>query len=112
MVHIVLEGLMALLTALGLGLVLWLLVGRLFPVQRRAVAVMKASGTGGDLEQKVRGLLWLRQSGLWSCPLILLDCGLEEAGLEVARRLAGDHPWITLCSREELVIYLENVLEE
>jgi len=112
MVHIMLEGLMALLIALGLGVVLWLLFGRLFPVQHRAVVVVKAGGAGADLEQKVRGLLWLRQSGLWSCPLILLDCGLQAEGQEVARRLAGDHPWITLCTREELVICLENVLEE
>ena len=110
MVHTVLEAALLLLTVLGFGAVLWLIWGR--PLHGGAVtALISARGDGCELEQSVRGQLWLRQSGLWQGRLILLDCGLSEEGRSIARRLAGDHPWIILCGREELPRYLERLEE-
>ena len=42
----------------------------------------------GELEQAVRGLLWLRRTGLWRGTVVIRDEGLDERGLALARTLS------------------------
>ncbi len=63
-----LELLTALLAALGLVCLIWLAVGRLLlPVicPTRVTRWSLPADRGDGLEQTVKGLLWLRGSGLW-----------------------------------------------
>lgn len=89
-----LELLVALLAAFGLVCLGWLAFGRLIlPVGGEGMttcAVVLAKGDGGGLEQTVSGLLWLRRTGLWRGRILIVDRGLSEEGLNVARRFADD----------------------
>ena len=38
---------------------------------------------------------------------LLVDCGLTEEGLRVARLLARDRRWVAVCAREEIGGYLQ-----
>ena len=84
-----LEGLLSLLAAFGLVCLLWLGMGwLLLPLRCPARVVLEGHGTGEDLEQAVRGLLWLRRTGLWRGTVVIRDEGLDERGLALARTLS------------------------
>ena len=75
--------------ALGLVGLGWLALGALLLPGRCAVRlVVPARGGGEGLEQTVKGLLWLRRSGLWRGGIVIEDCGLDEDGAALARTLA------------------------
>ena len=40
-------------------------------------------------------------------PVLLVDCGLTEEGLRLARLLARDRRWVAVCAREEIGGYLQ-----
>ena len=50
-----------------------------------------AFAAAGGLEQTVKGLLWLRRSGLWRGEVVIEDCGLDEDGAALARALAEEN---------------------
>ena len=78
-----------LLAAFGLVSLGWLALGALLLPGRFAVRLVVSARDGGEgLEQTVRGLLWLRRTGLWRGEIIIDDCGLDENGAALARTLA------------------------
>ena len=81
-----------LLAAFGLMSLGWLALGALLlPGNCDTCLTVRARGGGEGLEQTVRGLLWLRHTGLWKGEIVIVDCGLDGAGLALARALAGKH---------------------
>lgn len=92
---------LAVLGAFGLLCALWVLFGFLLPGQRGAAAVMLCHGEAGE-EAVLRRYVWLYNTGLIRCPLLLVDCGLtEEERVRLAR-----YP-IILCTQEQLQDQLE-----
>ena len=82
----------ALLAAFGLVGLGWLALGALLlPGVCPARMVVDAQGDGGGLEQTVKGLLWLRRSGLWRGEVVIEDCGLDGDGAALARALAEEN---------------------
>ena len=80
-----------LLAAFGLVSLGWLAQGALLlPGRCAARFVVSARGGGEGLEQTVKGLLWLRRTGLWRGVVVIEDCGLDESGLALARALAEE----------------------
>ena len=78
-----------LLAAFGLVSLVWLALGALLLPGRCAVRlVIPARGGGEGLEQTVKGLLWLRNTGLWRGGIVIEDRGLDEGGAALARTLA------------------------
>ena len=83
--HLWQDGLLALLAAIGLASLLWLVVRSLFFSRPRprgnVIALIPAYGDGAQLEEQVRSLAALgRETGCFS-RILLADCGLnEEAG--------------------------------
>ena len=78
-----------LLVALGLVSLGWLALGALLLPGCCAVRrVVPARGGGEGLEQTVKGLLWLRHTGLWRGEIVIEDCGLDGDGAALARALA------------------------
>ena len=79
-----------LLAAFGLVSLGWLALGALLLPGRCVTRLtVLAQGGGEGLEQTVRGLLWLRRTGLWRGEVVIEDCGLDPDGLALARALAG-----------------------
>ena len=65
-------------------------------------AVVRGVGAGDDLEQRVRGLMWLRSWGLLRCRVVLADGGLDADGRELARNLTRRWPELELWSESDL----------
>lgn len=94
------EMLGVLLLGAGLFILGWLLLGRLLaPIGTKApvIAVIPAAGDGGGLEHDLRGLLWLRGSGMACLRIVIADCGLNEEGRELARLLAQRETAVVCC---------------
>ena len=78
-----------LLAAFGLVSLSWLALGALLlPGRCTSRFVVSARGGGESLEQTVKGLLWLRRTGLWRGELVIENRGLDEGGAALARALA------------------------
>lgn len=93
------------LGAFGLLCAVWALFGFLLPGQRGAAAVFLCRGEVGE-EAVLRRYLWLYNTGLVRCPLLLVDCGLSQPDRTRLER----YP-ITLCTPEELQDKLEQERE-
>lgn len=73
----------------GVACLIWLAFGRLLLPGRCPMCVVVTATDGGDgLEQTVRGLLWLKRSGLWSGSIAIRDGGLNREGLSLTLLLA------------------------
>ena len=85
-----LEAALALLCALGVGSLLWLLFGLLVrPARgREPWVVLPGRGPGEDLEAGLRQLAWLRRAGLFRGEAVIWDEDLDREGRQLALRLA------------------------
>ncbi len=81
------EIVLTVLCLMGLGLLVWCLMGRLVcPVPGQEVlAVLEGQGDGGGLEQSVRALMWLRSLGLLRCPVVIVDPPLRWPVVDLYR---------------------------
>ena len=82
----------ALLAALGLTLLLWLLRGvMLTPVRlgkhQQLALVLTVSGESPELENTVDRLLWLMENGTLRGQLLLRDAGMDDETRQVAELL-------------------------
>ena len=86
------EIVLTVLCLMGLGLLVWCLMGRLVcPVPGQEVlAVLEG-----------QALMWLRSLGLLRCPVVIVDLGLDREGLAVAQRLALRWPVVDLYRPED-----------
>ena len=98
-------GLLAAGLLLGLAVRAWVYL----PLRQEDLhSVLPAGGDGNGLEQSVRAYLFLRRLGIFRQSLWILDLGLNEAGLDLARRLARLDPAIRLCGADSLCMQMEN----
>lgn len=78
-----------LLAVFGLVCLVWLAYGwLLLPGRCPMGVVVTAAGEGEGLEQTIRGLLWLRRSGLWNGSIVIRDGGLSREGLTLTLLIA------------------------
>lgn len=106
------DGLVAMLAAIGLASMMWVVVKAVLyaPLEWRrpgAVALIPAQGDGDGLEEQVRTMERLRKEQALVSTVLLVDCGLTEEGLRLARLLARDRRWVAVCAREEIGGYLQ-----
>lgn len=79
----------AVLAVFGMACLVWLAYGwLLLPGSCPIRAVVMAAGGGEGLEHTVKGLLWLRRTGLWHGEIAIRDAGLNQEGLALALTLA------------------------
>ena len=100
----------ALAAAALLGL-LWLLLAQLLlPIRAKdACLVLLGRGDGEGLEQNCRGYLLLKTAGALSAPLYLVDDGLSEEGLALAKQLTMLSGSIRLCPLDALQTLLKDI---
>lgn len=92
---------LAIFGAFGLLCAMWVLFGFLLPGQRGAAAVLLCKGEPSE-DAVLRRYLWLYNTGLVHCPLLMVDCGLTDA----QRLWLTQYP-IIICTPEELRDQLE-----
>lgn len=104
------DGLVALLAAVGLASIMWTVVKAVLyagPERRGGVvALLPAFGGGEGLEEQVKTLRALRGEQEVFGMVLLVDCGLTEEGRKLAKLLARQDRWVTLCRRDEISDFL------
>ena len=105
-----LQGALALFAALGLVTLAWLAFGHLL-LPREVMdgglyAVLPARGDAETLEQDLRRLLWLRDSGTPRIPIVIADGGLSPQGRRIAQALLSRYSGTVLCPLDQLSEYL------
>lgn len=101
----IVELLLAFFATMGILALLWLLFGQMLsptPSTLPLRAIIPIDGDALALEHTVRQLLWLRNSRLAQFHLILLDCGLSEAGYERVRLLLSQEPSLIFTTADRL----------
>ena len=106
------DGLMAMLAAVGLASLLWMVVRAIFfrspqLPSRSLVTLIPAQGAGEQLEQQLRAALRLRREQGLPGRILLVDCGLNDEGRKLAELLAREDRWVAVCRMEEIGSYLE-----
>lgn len=104
------DGLVALLASIGLASIMWTVVRAVLyagPERRKGVVALLPAKDGGEgLEEQVRTLRALRgEQGLYGM-VLLVDCGLNEEGRKLAKLLARQDRWVSLCRQDEVAEYL------
>ena len=100
------------LLILGFAWLLWMLSGALLtPVRSgrdtRTTLVVQAP----ELENLLRGALWLRESGTVAADILLVDCGLTEDAAALAERLARRRGDLKLCKTEEFCQWMQTPIQ-
>ena len=62
--------------------------------------VLCVTGPAPELEAAVKGLLWLLDDGVLHGSVRIVDRGMDEETLEIARRLASGTRKVTLWTKE------------
>lgn len=105
------DGLVAMLAAIGLATLLWLAVSVFLRIRRetlhQVVALVPARGAANGLEHAVRTLEQLRYEHGGFGSIVIVDCGLNEVGQQVAALLAREERDVSLCRREEVPDFLQ-----
>ena len=103
------ELLLAFFLVVLLVFILWALIGLIhMPVfSDNMVSFLFTSDDGEELEGRVRSYGWLRDGKKNGGRLVVVDCGLTAAGLELAQRLQKDRPWLDYCPYQALPDYTE-----
>lgn len=106
------EILVGALAAWGLIMLIWTLAGALLlPLGRRSdsemTVVLRCSGEAVWMERQIRGLLWLRDSGLLWWDILVLDLDMNEEAVDRARRLELTHKQVRLMGLDDLKEWME-----
>lgn len=106
------EILVGALAAWGLLMVIWTVAGiLLLPLGRREdsalTVVVRCSKDATWMERQIRGLLWLRDSGILWWNILILDVDMSEEARDRADRLVSHESQIHLMDLDELKEWME-----
>lgn len=73
--------------------------------------VIRARGDAPELEQLLRGIRWLRESGTLTAEVLLVDCGLTEDALTLCERAARQCEDLKLCNTEEICQWMQTATQ-
>ena len=114
--NMVIQITLCVLLILGFAWLLLMLSGALLtPVRSgrdtRITLVVQARGDAPELENLLRGALWLRESGTAAADILLVDCGLTEEAAALAERLARQCEDLKLCNTEEICQWMQTPIQ-
>ena len=105
------DGLVAMLAAIGLATLLWLIVSALFRLKRERMdhvaALVPARGSAIGLEHTVHTLEQVRCEHGGFGTIVIVDCGLNDVGAQIAGLLQREDRDVAVCRREELSNFLQ-----
>lgn len=114
--NMVIQITLCVLLILGFAWLLWMLgCALLTPVRSgrdtRITLVVQARGDAPELENLLRGIRWLRESGTLMADVLLVDCGLTEEATALAERLARQCEDLKLCNTEEICQWMQTPIQ-
>ena len=88
-------------------LLLWTIKGLLLrPVKvgkSSKITVLISAGESSEiLEREVRGLRWLRDDGILRADIFIIDTGMDEETVKIARFLSRSNPYVEICRPDEI----------
>lgn len=99
------DGIVAMLAAVGLTALVWLVAGTVLGFGRRPamrpVLLLPASGAAPALQQSVHELERLRREMGAYTEIVILDCGLTEEARKIGELLCREDRAVALCTAEE-----------
>lgn len=106
------EILLGALAAWGLLMLIWTVAGiLLLPLGRNPdstlTVVIRCKGEARWLERQLRGLLWLRDSGILWWNVVILNMGMSQDALDRAARLTENQGQVRLVESCELKEWME-----
>lgn len=104
------------LLILGFAWLLWMLgCALLTPVRSgrdtRITLVVQARGDAPELENLLRGIRWLRESGTLMADVLLVDCGLTNDARALCERAALQCEDLKLCNTEEICQWMQTPIQ-
>lgn len=104
------------LLILGFAWLLWMLSGALLtPVRSSQDAwltlVIRVCGDAPELEQLLRGIRWLRESGTLVADVLLINCGLTDDAAALCERAARQCEDLKLCNTEEICQWMQTPIQ-
>ena len=73
----------------------------------RLTLVIRACGDAPELEQLLRGIWWLRESGTLMADVLLVDCGLTDDAVALCERAARRCEDLKVCKTEEICQWMQ-----
>ena len=103
------DGVIALLAAVGLTAILWLLADMFFRRRENVpvVLLLPVKDAAEEMEYQVHCLMELRTRTGRHTPIILTDCGLCAEAMSRAEQLTQTHTGVIMMKAEELSRYLQ-----
>ena len=91
--------------------IIWSLFGSLqTPIQcgkgTGIATVIAVHGNAEGLEQTLKGLIWLRESGVMLGQIILVDAGLNHEGLILSRLILKKYTGVVVCKAEDVAQWI------
>lgn len=77
----------------------------------RITLVVQARGDAPELENLLRGALWLRESGTAAADILLVDCGLTEEAAALAEPAGAAVRRSKLCNTEEICQWMQTPIQ-
>lgn len=68
--------------------------------------IISVTDNAPDLEQTLKGLVWLQENEMVLGQIIIADCGMDEEGKTLARIAAKKYGKITLLKAEEVYTWI------
>ena len=103
------DGVIALLAAIGLASIFWVLIRSVFfrrTAARGTLVLICARDDGEGVEQQVRALTMLRRERGLVNGILLVDCGLNEEGRHLCSIIARRERTVVLCRSDEVTKYI------
>ena len=104
------DGVIALLAAIGLASIFWVLIRSVFFRRTAAhgtLVLICARDDGEGVEQQVRTLTMLRRERGLVNGILLVDCGLNEEGRHLCSIIARRERTVVLCQCDEVTKYIK-----
>ena len=73
--------------------------------------IIRARGDAPELEQLLRGIWWLRESGTLMADVLLVDCGLTDDAVALCERAARRCEDLKLCNTEEICQWMQTATQ-
>lgn len=73
--------------------------------------VIRARGDAPELEQLLRGIRWLRESGTLMADILLVDCGLTDDAVALCERAARQCEDLKVCKTEEICQWMQTSIQ-
>jgi len=68
--------------------------------------IVSVRGSAPELEQTLKGLIWLQENGALTGQILIADCGMDEEGQALVRLAVKKYEKIAFCRAEDVTQWI------